>query len=164
MIIDRYWSIMSEIEFRYGIPGRCDKQLFFHFAKYQVLCQNNMPTMITQCTRCHVPNLVWIEPRTGEISEVTERWGLTDVWCPDSSVSMIAIRWWLWLVTGDWRFFLQASSPVRNPEIGMYCTISINSAVPCPTHFFLTPEIIFSQFFQFSEIFWKCGKVTCWLN
>jgi len=49
-------------------------------------------------------------------------------------------------------------------EMVQYCTISIDSAVTRHTHFFLTPEIIFSRFFRFSEIFRKCEKVTCWPN
>jgi len=42
-----------------------------------------------------------------------------------------------------------------------YCTISIDLAITHHTHFFLTLEIIFSQFFRFSEIFRKHEKVTC---
>jgi hypothetical protein len=55
-------------------------------------------------------------------------------------------------------------SSTNAPTLSEYCTISINSAVTRHTHFFLTPEIIFSRFFRFSEIFQKCGKVTCWPN
>jgi hypothetical protein len=57
------------------------------------------------------------------------------------------------------------SCPLKpNAKFIQYCTISINSAVTRHTLFFLTPEIIFSRFFRFSEIFQKCGKVTCWPN
>ena len=52
---------------------------FFHFAKYKVLCYNNMPT---RCHAYHIPSLARIELRMGEISEVTELEGST--WCPDS--------------------------------------------------------------------------------
>ena len=45
-----------------------------------------------------------------------------------------------------------------------YCTISINSNVTHHTQFFLTPDLIFSRFFRFSEIFRKRGKVTCCSN
>ena len=73
------------------IPMRHTRQVwqpaFFHFTKYQILCYNNMPTMIIRCTRCHVRSMVWtwIELRMGEIFEVTERWCLTDVWYRDSN-------------------------------------------------------------------------------
>ena len=38
---DHFWD---QIPMRHA--GRCDKQHFFHFTKYQILCYNNMPTMI----------------------------------------------------------------------------------------------------------------------
>lgn len=41
----------------------------------------------------------------------------------------------------------------------MYCTISINSSVLCPTHFFLTPEKKNLDFYNFL-ILRKRGKVT----
>lgn len=58
-------------------PMRHTRQVWqtsiFHFAKYQVLQYNNKPIIIIQCTRCHachVPSLVWIRLRIGEISVV----------------------------------------------------------------------------------------------
>ena len=82
-----------EIKLWCGILGMCDKQLFFHFIKHQVPynLKNNMPKIIVQCIRCHVPSLVWIEQRMGKIFEVTERWYLTDVWYQDSTERLFTI-------------------------------------------------------------------------
>ena len=80
-----WWSFLGSNS-NAAYPAGVTTSIFFHFTKYQILCYNNMPTMIIRCIRCHVRSMVWIELRMGEIFEVTERWYLTDVG--------IEIVWW----------------------------------------------------------------------
>ena len=90
-----------EIKPHCGILGMCDRQLFFHFIKYQVPYKNNMPIMIIQCIRCHIPSLVWIEQRMGEIFEVTERWYQDSIalrWHHQRSWLELKAIWWSYAV------------------------------------------------------------------
>ncbi|KAF8972772.1 hypothetical protein BDZ97DRAFT_857369 [Flammula alnicola] len=63
---------------------------------------------------------------------------------------MFAVSHWIWI---------PAVRPccVRQARLrkGQYCTISFNSAVTRHTPFFLTPDLIYSRFIRFFELFQK---------